>query len=74
MMILGAMIGIAASISGMYISYFQFALWSSNCPSRVSLVYVGVTIQPSQGILTYPQSNGGLPLWQELKSLIRWRS
>jgi len=73
MMILGAMIGIA-SISGMYISYFSICPLVQQLSSRVSLVYVGVTIQPSQGILTYPQSNSGLPLWQELKSLIRWRS
>jgi len=47
---LGAMIGIAASISGMYISYF-FQFLVQQLSSRVSLVYVGVTIQPSQGIL-----------------------
>jgi manganese/iron transport system permease protein len=76
MMILGAMIGIAASISGMYISYFF------NLPSGPAIVLVtsglftlALLFSPSQGILTYPQSNSsGLPLWQELKSLIRWRS
>ena len=75
MMILGALIGIAASISGMYISYFF------NLPSGPAIVLVasgfftvGLLFSPSQGILTYPQSTGDSALWRELKSLIRWRS
>ncbi len=76
MMILGAAIGVAASISGMYISYF------SNLPSGPAIVLVAsgfftlaLLFSPSQGILTYPQSNSsGSPLWRELKSLIRSRS
>lgn len=76
MMILGAAIGIAASISGMYISYFF------NLPSGPAIVLVAsgfftlaLLFSPSQGILTYPQSNSsGSPLWRELKSLIRSRS
>ena len=75
MMILGAIIGIAASISGMYISYFF------NLPSGPAIVLVasgfftiGLLFSPSQGILTYPQSTGDSALWRELKSLIRWRS
>lgn len=76
MMILGATIGVAASISGMYISYFY------NLPSGPAIVLVAsgffilaLLFSPSQGILTYPQSNStGSPLWRELKSLIRFRS
>ena len=76
MMVLGAAIGIVASISGMYISYFF------NLPSGPAIVLVAsgfftlaLLFSPSQGILTYPQSNySGSPLWRELKSLIRWRS
>lgn len=75
MMILGAIIGIAASISGMYISYFF------NLPSGPAIVLVasgfftlGLLFSPTQGILTYPQSNSESALWRELKSLIRWRS
>lgn len=73
MMILGAVIGIVASISGMYISYFF------NLPSGPAIVLVAsafftlaLLFSPSQGILTYPQSNSdSSPLWRELKSLIR---
>lgn len=69
MMILGAVIGIVASISGMYISYFF------NLPSGPAIVLVAsafftlaLLFSPSQGILTYPQSNSdGSPLWRELK-------
>lgn len=75
MMILGAIIGIAASISGMYISYFF------NLPSGPAIVLVasgfftlGLLFSPTQGILTYPQSTSESALWRELKTLIRWRS
>ena len=75
MMILGALIGIAASISGMYISYFF------NLPSGPAIVLVasgfftlGLLFSPTQGILTYPQSTSESALWRELKSLIHWRS
>lgn len=76
MMILGAGIGVLASISGMYISYFF------NLPSGPAIVLVAsgfftlaLLLSPSQGILTYPQSNSpGFPLWQELKNLMRSRS
>lgn len=75
MMVLGAAIGIVASISGMYLSYFF------NLPSGPAIVLVAsgfftlaLLFSPSQGILTYPHSNsGGSPLWRELKSLIRLR-
>ncbi|MBE9190176.1 metal ABC transporter permease [Gloeocapsopsis crepidinum LEGE 06123] len=76
MMILGAFIGIVASISGMYLSYFY------NLPSGPAIVLVASGIfvlallfSPSQGILTYPQSNSqGWAFWKEIKNLLRSRS
>lgn len=76
MMILGAAIGIVASVSGMYISYFF------NLPSGPAIVLVtsgfftlALLFSPSQGILTYPQSTSSVsPLWRELKSLIRMKN
>lgn len=76
MMILGAAIGIVASISGMYISYFF------NLPSGPAIVLVtsgfftlALLFSPSQGILTYPQSTSSIsPLWRELKSLMRLKN
>lgn len=76
MMILGATIGIIASISGMYVSYF----W--NLPSGPAIVLVAsgfftlaLLFSPSQGILTYPQSHtGGSVLWREIKNLIGTRN
>lgn len=76
MMILGAAIGIVASISGMYISYYF------NLPSGPAIVLVtsgfftlALLFSPSQGILTYPQSTSSVsPLWRELKSLMRMKN
>ncbi len=76
MMIVGAVIGVVASISGMYISYFF------NLPSGPAIVLVvsgfftlALLFSPSQGILTYPQStSGGSALWRELKGLIRLKN
>ncbi|PIG92948.1 metal ABC transporter permease [Gloeocapsopsis sp. IPPAS B-1203] len=76
MMILGAIIGIVASISGMYLSYFY------NLPSGPAIVLVASGIfvlallfSPSQGILTYPQSHSqGWAFWKEIKNLLRSRS
>jgi len=73
MMILGALIGVIASVSGMYLSYFF------NLPSGPAIVLVAsgfftlaLLFSPSQGILTYSQGNfAGSALWQELISLIR---
>lgn len=73
MMILGAAIGIVASISGMYVSYFF------NLPSGPAIVLVvsgfftlALLFSPSQGILTYPQSSSSaMPLWREVKSILR---
>ncbi len=76
MMILGAIIGIVASISGMYLSYFY------NLPSGPAIVLVASGIfvlallfSPRQGILTYPQSNSQeWAFWKEIKNLLRSRS
>lgn len=72
MMILGAAIGVVASISGMYISYFF------NLPSGPAIVLVAsgfftlaLLFSPSQGILTYPQASTTMPLWREVKSILR---
>ncbi len=57
MMLLGAVFGVAASVSGMYISYY----W--NIPSGAAIVLVvcnlfllALLFSPSQGILTQPKS------------------
>lgn len=73
-MILGVVIGVISSISGMYLSYFY------NLPSGPAIVLVATGIfllaflfSPNQGILTYPASvsNQSL-LLQELRRLIRF--
>ena len=73
-MILGAVIGIFSSISGMYLSYFL------NLPSGPAIVLVAsglfllaLLFSPSYGIFTQPKSNSRqLPaVWRELKQLIR---
>ncbi len=71
MMILGAGIGVVASISGMYISYFF------NLPSGPAIVLVAsgfftlaLLFSPSQGILTYPQASTAMPLWREVKNIL----
>jgi len=58
MMILGSGIGVVASISGMYLSYFF------NLPSGPAIVLVAFGLfmlaflfSPTQGVLTYPGSN-----------------
>ncbi|AFZ30381.1 metal ABC transporter permease [Gloeocapsa sp. BRSZ] len=76
MMILGAIIGILASITGMYLSYFY------NLPSGPAIVLVAsgfftlaLLFSPRQGILTYPQSNAQeWAFWKEIKNLLRSRS
>jgi manganese/iron transport system permease protein len=56
MMVLGAVFGIASSVSGMYISYY------SNIPSGAAIVlvasglfFLALLFSPSQGILTRPE-------------------
>jgi len=73
MMILGAVVAIIASISGLYLSYF----W--NLPSGPGIVLVAsglfilsLLFSPTQGILTQPQPvSGGAPWRQELGRLRR---
>lgn len=74
-MILGAVIGIFSSISGMYLSYYY------NLPSGPAIVLVvsglfllAFLFSPSQGLLTQRRSSSGdFPLWREIKQLIRSR-
>lgn len=73
MMILGSAIGVIASISGMYLSYFF------NLPSGSAIVLVAFgffilafLFSPSQGSLTHPSSKSEPPkIWREIKSLLR---
>ncbi|MBW4681586.1 MAG: metal ABC transporter permease [Microcoleus vaginatus WJT46-NPBG5] len=75
-MILGAGIGVVSSIAGMYLSYFY------NVPSGPAIVLVtsglfvlALLFSPSQGIFTQRRSGSRqMPVWQELKALMRSRS
>ncbi|MBD2181998.1 metal ABC transporter permease [Planktothrix sp. FACHB-1355] len=72
-MILGAVIGIISSISGMYLSYFF------NLPSGPAIVLVAsglfvlaLLFSPSYGIFTQRHSDTkGFAIWREIKQLIR---
>ncbi|MBO0349886.1 metal ABC transporter permease [Phormidium pseudopriestleyi FRX01] len=72
-MIVGALIGIVSSVSGMYLSFYQ------NIPSGPAIVLVvsgffllALLLSPSHGILTNPRAKGETsPFWQELKELFR---
>ncbi|MBD0314402.1 MAG: metal ABC transporter permease [Microcoleus sp. T3-bin5] len=75
-MILGAIIGVISSISGMYLSYFY------NLPSGPAIVLVASALfvlsllfSPTQGILTQPRTSSGQipPIWRELKNLTKGR-
>jgi manganese/iron transport system permease protein len=75
-MILGAIIGVISSISGMYLSYFY------NLPSGPAIVLVAsglfvlsLLFSPTQGILTQPSTSSGQipPIWRELKNLTKGR-
>jgi len=75
-MILGAIIGVISSISGMYLSYFY------NLPSGPAIVLVAsglfvlsLLFSPTQGILTQPRTTSGKipPIWRELKNLTKGR-
>ncbi|MBD2041699.1 metal ABC transporter permease [Microcoleus sp. FACHB-672] len=75
-MILGAGIGVISSIAGMYLSYFY------NVPSGPAIVLVtsglfvlALLFSPSQGIFTQRRAGSRqMPVWQELKALMRSRS
>ena len=73
MMIFGSVIGVIASISGMYLSYYF------NIPSGPAIVMVAFgffmlafLLSPSQGILTNPsvQGSGQWQIWREIKGLL----
>ena len=72
-MILGSILGIISSISGMYLSYYF------NLPSGPAIVLVAsgfftlsLLFSPSHGILTHRQSSSTpSPIWRELKSLLK---
>lgn len=72
-MILGSLIGIISSISGMYLSYYF------NLPSGPAIVLVAsgffvlsLLFSPSYGIFTHRQSSSGSsPIWREIKSLLK---
>jgi manganese/iron transport system permease protein len=75
-MILGAIIGVISSISGMYLSYFY------NLPSGPAIVLVAsglfvlsLLFSPTQGIFTQPRTSSGKipPIWRELKNLTKGR-
>lgn len=71
-MVWGAAIGILASVSGMYLSYFY------NLPSGPAIVLVAsglfllaLLFSPRHGILTHPRRDRQQPaIWQELKQLL----
>jgi manganese/iron transport system permease protein len=73
-MVLGALIGIFSSITGMYLSYFF------NLPSGPAIVLVvsslfGLTFlfSPRYGILTHPSTTSSpSPIWRELRQLF-WK-
>jgi manganese/iron transport system permease protein len=72
-MILGAIIGIISSISGMYLSYYQ------NLPSGPAIVLVvsgffllALLFSPSHGIFTHPRTEvRASGFWQEIRGLFR---
>ncbi|MDR9402997.1 MAG: metal ABC transporter permease [Halothece sp. Uz-M2-17] len=72
MMILGSIIGVISSISGMYLSYYF------NIPSGPAIVMVAFgffmgafLFSPTQGVLTNPTTKGAgeLQIWREIKGL-----
>ncbi len=74
-MLLGAAIGIFASISGMYLSYFY------NLPSGPAIVLVvsslflvALLFSPSQGVLTTPSNRRATsPMLREVRALLGWK-
>uniref|UniRef100_A0ACD5GX87 Metal ABC transporter permease n=1 Tax=Desertifilum tharense IPPAS B-1220 TaxID=1781255 RepID=A0ACD5GX87_9CYAN len=75
-MILGGILGVISSVSGMYLSYF-FNLPSGSAIVLVAsgLFFLALLFSPQHGILTHPKSNTGQsPIWRELQQLRRSRS
>ena len=74
MMMLGAVIGVMASISGMYLSYYF------NIPSGPAIVMVAFgffmfafLFSPTHGVLTHPSRGQGFAqsqIWQEIRGLL----
>ena len=73
-MLLGAVIGVCSSVSGMYLSYWY------NLPSGPAIVLVAsglfllaLLFSPRHGVLTHPRANQGqlAPLLREIRGLIR---
>ena len=73
-MLLGAVIGVCSSVSGMYLSYWY------NLPSGPAIVLVAsglfllaLLFSPRHGVLTHPRANRGqlAPLLREIRGLIR---
>lgn len=75
MMLLGAVISVISSVSGMYLSYFF------NLPSGPAVVLVSASFftlaflfSPQHGLFTQRQHHSsGSPLWREIKTLVRSR-
>jgi manganese/iron transport system permease protein len=75
-MILGAILGVIASISGMYLSYLF------NLPSGPAIVlvasglfFLAFLFSPRYGVLTHPPSVKGSPkIWQEIRRLWQTRN
>ncbi|NCJ05155.1 iron chelate uptake ABC transporter family permease subunit [Synechococcales cyanobacterium C] len=71
MMTFGAILGVIASVTGLYLSYYV------NLPSGPAIVLVSFglfmiafLLSPSQGVLTHPTSLAAVsPLWQEAREL-----
>jgi len=72
MMILGSLVGVIASMSGMYLSYYF------NLPSGPAIVMVAFgffmlafLFSPTQGILTHPRTKRAKQpqIWREIKGL-----
>ncbi|MDX2243448.1 MAG: metal ABC transporter permease [Leptolyngbyaceae cyanobacterium bins.302] len=73
MMMLGAVISVISSVSGMYLSYY-FNLPSGPAVVLVSAIFfiLAFLFSPQHGLLTHPQGNiTSSPLLREIKRLIR---
>ncbi len=73
-MLLGAVIGVISSISGMYLSYWYNLPWGPAIVLVVSGFFVlALLFSPLYGVLTQPgRGSLEIPLWREIRTL--WRS